>query len=467
LDIVLLFFLVASAISTALATNWWLATRALAISVSGVMLFWVARAIRGGGRERSLVNALAAAATIGAVTSLIQAYGLESSYFSLNRAPGGTFGNRNFMAHVAAIGAPVIVLCALTARTATGFSLGALAMAIVTAAQVLSRSRAAWLALIAAFGMMGLAAWMTRHRWREPHLGRRAIILVAAGGVATAAAIWLPNTLDWRSESPYLDSVRGVVNYKGGSGRGRLVQYTNSLEMATAHPLLGVGPGNWSVAYPRYASRNDPSLDTDGMTSNPWPSSDWMAYLAERGFVAFAALAFVLLVLGFTAVRQLRNARSAEQIFAALALGGSLVATLVVGTFDAVLLLAAPSLFVWTLFGALAEPTAKGRAVTRGVHQWLPAIVFTVSFLAATRSTFQAIAMGLANGTARTTRLSQASMFDPGSFRIHMRLAAAHFERGSCARALPHARAARALYPNAPPPREYLAACGERRRRRT
>ena len=35
---------------------------------------------------------------------------MQSEYFSLNRSPGGTFGNRNFVAHLAAIGLPVILL---------------------------------------------------------------------------------------------------------------------------------------------------------------------------------------------------------------------------------------------------------------------------------------------------------------------------------------------------------------------
>ena len=35
----------------------------------------------------------------------------------------------------------------------------------------------------------------------------------------------------------------------------------------------------------KYAARRDPSLDNSrgGMTANPWPSSDWVAYASERG----------------------------------------------------------------------------------------------------------------------------------------------------------------------------------------
>jgi hypothetical protein len=286
------------------------------------------------------------------------------------------------------------------------------------------------------------------------------------------AALVLPNELEWRSQSPYLESVRGIVNYQQGSGRGRLVQYTNSLRMTGAHPILGVGPGNWGVVYPRYAAHNDPSLTSadEGITANPWPSSDWVAFLSERGIPAVALLALTLLGLVAVAAWHVRVSRGAESLLGALALSGTVVATLVVGAFDAVLLLAAPSLFVWALLGALAEP-ASGSAprthVTRGVRQWAPVIVFLLGLLAAGRSALQIGAMSLFTTSTRLTDLEQAAKLDPGSYRIHVRLAEAYLNRGLCDRARVHARDARDLYPNAGAPRELLAACGEASTRAT
>jgi hypothetical protein len=43
---------------------------------------------------------------LGALTGLIQAYGLLTTDLASPRAPGGTFGNRNFMAHLVALGLP-------------------------------------------------------------------------------------------------------------------------------------------------------------------------------------------------------------------------------------------------------------------------------------------------------------------------------------------------------------------------
>ncbi|HEY9228524.1 MAG TPA: hypothetical protein VIP11_17855, partial [Gemmatimonadaceae bacterium] len=230
-DLLLSGFLLASLVSAAFAINYWAAQRALAISFSGVALFWAASAIRRAGLVRPLLIALATGVVVGTATCLAQAYGYVSEYFSLNRSPGGTFGNRNFVAHLAAVGTPIVVLVALTARTGIGALLGGLGMAIVSAALVLSRSRAAWLAVIVLAVPVGGIAFLTRARWREPRTARRLVVLGATVAVGGLLALVLPNRLEWKSDSPYLDSAVGLVNYKQGSGRGRLVQYTNSLRM--------------------------------------------------------------------------------------------------------------------------------------------------------------------------------------------------------------------------------------------
>ena len=55
--------------------------------------------------------------------------------------------------------------------------------------------------------------------------------------------------------------------------------------------------------------------------------------------------------------------------------------------------------------------------------------------------------------TRRIRALERASRADPGSYRIHMRVATAQAERGNCRSARKHAEAARYLYPRAPEPR--------------
>jgi O-antigen ligase len=458
-------FLAASTVSAAGATNLWAAERALAISVSGVLLFWTAGALRRSGDAPVLLVALSLSVVVAAATALAQAYGAQTDLFSVNRAPGGTFGNRNFIAHYVTIGTPVVALTALTARRGLGSVCGGIAIATISAALVMSRSRAAWLAVLVLAVVTGGLAFLTRVRWRQPTTMRRLLVMTAAAVVGTVAAVALPNRLEWKSESPYLESATGLVNYKEGSGRGRIVQYTNSLRMIESNPLLGVGPGNWPVEYPRYASRNDPSMSLDdGVTANPWPSSDWVAMLSERGLVGtgFLIAALVLLVVRTLVDLQRGQGRDGERVLTAIALIGTIIAAVIVGAFDAVLLLAAPTFLFWTLAGALAPPATSPARDSAGIRVWGTAAVLVFGAIAVGRSGTQLGAMSTVNASTHIASLSEAAQFDPGNYRIRLRLAQAYLARGDCARARTHARAARELFPSAAEPKHVLAACGSR-----
>ena len=154
IDLLLALYLSLSFASALLAGNHWLSTRALAITLSGAGVFWVSRAAADAGTRRMIVAAAAAAAVIGAAASLAQAYGITSGLFSLNRVPGGTLGNRNFMAHLAVICAPALILATIKARRSWTAAAGAAGLAIIANALVLSRSRAAYLGLAAGAGLL-------------------------------------------------------------------------------------------------------------------------------------------------------------------------------------------------------------------------------------------------------------------------------------------------------------------------
>ena len=286
---------------------------------------------------------------------------------------------------------------------------------------------------------------------------------LALGGLALALA--LPNRLNWRSDSPYLDSLTGVANYKEGSGRGRLIQYGNTLEMAIDNPVLGVGPGNWPVHYPKYMSPGDPSFDTDDVIpTNPWPSSDWMAMLAERGLPASLLLVALGSSIALGAWVRVRSGTRRTPALGDLTIVATLIALVVVGAFDAVLLLPTPTFFAWTVVGALATTARPIRVVPLSPlgRQRLTVAVAAVGGVLLFHSFSQVAAMTLSGGGSREA-LELAARVDPGSYRIHMRLAQQWRAAGRCDRARPHAQRARELFPNYPAPRAVLRACGKKR----
>ena len=468
-DALLAGFLFLSVLSTLLATNGWLAFRALGVSLAGVTLFWCARTVARAGSGAPLLLALAGAVVLGALTGLVQAYGLfDSGLASLSRAPGGTFGNRNFMAHLVTVGLPVLLLVTVCARTGWRVVLGAMGVAVAAAALVLSRSRAAWLGAGVCGVFLAVEGLWAGRLWAEDRLRRRVVRLASAAVAGLVLALVLPNRLNWRSDSPYLDSLKGVANYREGSGRGRMIQYGNTLRMAASHPLLGVGPGNWSVFYPKYMSPGDPSFDAgDIIPTNPWPSSDWMAVVAERGFLAFVLLALAVGSVAEGAWARVRRVAPSTPALTDLTIVATLLAVVVVGAFDAVSLLPVPTLFSWVIIGTLASSARPVREVvlTSRSRRALMAGGALVGALFVCRSAAQMAAMGLYSSGKRDA-MELASRVDPGSYRIQMLLGKSWLERGRCDRARPHAEAARDLFPNHPAPARVLRACGGARKRK-
>ena len=465
-DGLLALFLLWSAASSVFATNYWLAQRSLGVSVAGVVIFWGARSVAERGWYRPVLVAASVASVCAAALALAQAYGLEMEYFSANRAPGGTFGNRNFVAHMAAIGLPALVWSTVTARRPFGALLGSLGTAVLAAALVLSRSRAAWLAVAASVIVLLVPMLASRRYWRGGKIGGRFARLSLAAVIGALAAIVLPNTLNWNSESPYLDSARAVVDYKKGSGRGRVDQYRNSLGMAVSNPLFGVGPGNWPVEYVRFAPPEDRSIADNGMTANPWPSSDWVAFVSERGFVPTLALLSAFTLLFFGALRRWSALQDPDAVLAQCVLAGTIVATMVVSAFDVVLLLAAPSFLVWSVLGATSGIRATGGerrgrevAVSRKALSLAAAGIMLVVLASAVRSATQTVAMSLVGRGGMTAGWVAGAMWDPGSYRMNLRVAELYSRRGRCSFARGYARRAVSLFPHAPEARRIRRSC--------
>lgn len=443
-----------SAVSALLATNHWTSARSFGVIAAGATVFWASRFVAQQIGRRFLLGLVVLAIVAAASTGLAQAYGWSSPLWAGTRAPGGTLGNRNFLAHLAVIGVPLAGWLLVRARRWPGVTVAMLGLAVLPAVIVMSRSRAAWVGLAAVALSAGLTRVIAGRQAPAVPRGRRNLSLAAAG-IGVVAALALPNRLDWRSDSPYRDSLRGVLNYREGSGRGRLIQYQNSLGLLRADPVLGVGPGNWMVNYPLVTTPGDPSYaGNDPIPTNPWPSSDWIALLTERGMLGAAAwLAF----LGTALIVLLRRARDADQTTASVAAVGVMAAAASQGAFDAVLLLAVPTLVTMIALGALTPSTRDVKVVALVGRRGRVLMAFLVAMSALTaKSVGQIMAIETAGTGYPVSVMRDALRYDPGNYRLHLFVAG----RTRCDIALPHAQRAAALLPYHARPKQLLGRCG-------
>jgi O-antigen ligase len=447
-------------VSGVMASDGWLALRAGSLLITGVVAFVTARHLAAAGAGSILLAWCGVAGVAGATAGLAQAYGVHSLLFAATRIPGGTFGNRNFMAHFSGLALPVLMLVAVSARRQLVAVAVSLACAVLVAAIVLSRSRAAWIGAGAGTLLFLAVCLGARRRHALPAIGTRGLVL---GGVMTAgviAAMAIPNHLAWRSASPYLDTFTALANHDEGSGHGRVLQYRNTVRLALQHPVLGVGPGNWPVRYGEVAPPNDPTwVFGDVVPINPWPSSDWMALVSELGVLALLAA----LLLGVAiAWRGLAAARSSgDRVLGGATLLALLTVTFIEGNLDAVLLLPAPLLFVALSAGAVlqrSDDTPEADAIPSGAPSrgaiLLPLVLGVITLRSATQTAAYAVA-----GSGRSlARLAWAARVDPGSYPIRIALA----QRESCPDAKNDIIAAIRMAPTWPATINAARRCGVR-----
>jgi O-antigen ligase len=434
---------VVSVVSSLAATNPWLALRATGLTATGATAFLLAHHLARRGTRSRLIGWVTVAMLLGIGSALAQAWGVEHPFFARLRAPGGTLGNRNFVAHLAAITLPLAATLLLATRRRLATTAAALLFTVAIVALVMTRSRAGWLAAGTAFGSVTLLLIMAPAAVRHQLARRHLAVIPALALIGVVLAVAVPNTLEWRSDSPYRDTLGNLANYREGSGRGRLLQYQHSLELARQHPLLGVGPGNWPLHYGDVAPANDPSwARNDVIPLNPWPSSDWVALLSERGVLAPLCALLVGCAVAWRATRA--RAAQLEPTLAAVATCGILAAVAVAGLFDAVLLLALPLGVVAVTVGALL-PESPGATSDRDVPMVRSFLLVLVA-VATLRSAEQNAAYLVAGpGTSRRA-VQRAVRIDPFSYPLQISLGA----RGPCRAARPHARAALRLAPTWP-----------------
>lgn len=463
LDVALGAHLVLTLVAALLAVNQPLAWRASGLVLSMSVTFWTSRALARQEQHRDiLIGAAALATALAATTVLLESFGVLDGLSMPGRAPGGTVGSRNFMAHFLTLGLAPLGLVVLGARQRLAARLAAGGVSITVMAIVLSLARAAWLGVAAGIAATALVSLVCRLSSEEQIPRVRKVALVGSAVLGVLAALFIPTRLTWRSETPFADTLHRLVESERGTGSGRLVQYRSTLEIIRQHPLLGVGPGNWSVAYPEVAAPTDPSyIPGAPQPVNRLPNSDWLGLASERGLLALLLFGATAALLVFRSMRSLREGRSQKEVLAAGALLSSCAMAAVMGTFDAVLLRPEPAFLLALCVGALlpAAPGREMRVPSQLRHGGALVLTVAALFLSERMTREMDASQLLAMSRGRLQLLEAAAQRNPEDYRVRAMLALAYSRQGNCAEARGHALATLALYPHHQGARNALSTC--------
>jgi O-antigen ligase len=250
---------------------------------------------------RRLLPVIVLAAVVNAGLACAQAGGWRASWMSREgrHAVYGTFGNPNFLAEYLA---PVIILGVGAALEAAGRGwLGwAAAACLMLAALLLTVSRSGWLGLAAGsavFLLLALPAIRSAGRMRR-------LAWTGAALLAIAATLWSP--LWVRVSSSFGTADPGVTT--------RVFMWKAAVAQFKDHPVLGAGPGGYSLGYLDYAARLQESGGARpgyaGITQEA--HNDALQLLAERGLAGAVLWVAAFCFLGFRAVRSTPGPAEAE-----------------------------------------------------------------------------------------------------------------------------------------------------------
>lgn len=286
---------------------------------------------------------LAAPAVTGALGLVQFALGLGPESFGIGGGrvrAYGTIGQPNSFAGYMnqawplAVGLALFALVGLRQGASRRPALLTLAFASVAAlltggALIASFSRGGWIGAMAGMlALLGAAFALLPADLRAPI--RRLLIAVAAVGVvllALGGGGLLPDTVEQRAISLVrnlrLFDVRGVaVTPENFAVVERMAHLQAGWNMFRSRPLLGVGPGNYTIAYER-----TPAPDAPPFSVRPWYESRGHAHnyylhiAAEAGLVGLAAY---LLLIGAVMAQVVRAVRAARGwLWSGVAVGGA------------------------------------------------------------------------------------------------------------------------------------------------
>ena len=281
----------------------------LAVTAAALWLMW-----QRPGRVRLVAWALIA---VGVAEALL---GFAQWVFSTGElGPGsasirvvGTFAQPNPYAGFLNFGLALALALIVFGEDARERWVAGAASVLLLGAQALADSRGGLLGLAAAAVVLAVVGW------RKERVAGWALLI----GVPVAAVAWFAHVIPARIENVVLTQFRvgdvlsgGQVTAATFSTAERLAHWVAGLRMFAAHPVLGVGAGNYNAAYAQFLVSPD-WAEPLGQAHNYYINV--AAETGALGLIAFLALTAVTLYLGWHVAHTAVLARSASR---ALALG--------------------------------------------------------------------------------------------------------------------------------------------------
>jgi O-antigen ligase len=259
---------------------------------------------------------------------------------------------------------PLLIWASRHSKTSAMRTTFAVVSAIGICTAVMTQSRGTWLGLCP---LIAMVLWLARARLRSSTRDQGIIVaILIVLGIALASWLMKAAGSDGWLEAQVAKVRQRAMMVAPSQLRltepYRISQYLTTGNVLKAHPLLGVGLGNFTRVYDRYRHSSSPSRETHPARTT---ENMYLMFAAETGITGFACALGLLGAVGknlWRLYRRLPRGPSRDLAIASLAAVVGLSINML--TWDA---LYDPSIRVlfWTIIGvglALAKVTAKERA---------------------------------------------------------------------------------------------------------
>ncbi len=274
--------------SFAVAANRYLALKDIMLFIGFTLMFISAAAIIRDSRQiKTLMSVSVSAAVLMSIIALLQYIRiLPYWYVDWGVRVAGMFDDPNILGgYILWNFIFAVALMILAERSWAKLFWGASCLMLLICL-LISYSRSAWLAGIAAFAAL-LVCLLIIDRKRF-----RALIKLAVA-IALVGALFAAYTYKYSPRgSNIVHRAQSSLSFASGEGKPRLVMWRGGAEMALDNPLLGVGAGNLKIFLPLYTkdslARNS---DLDFIyVSHIY--NDYIQIAAQTGFIGLAAMLF-------------------------------------------------------------------------------------------------------------------------------------------------------------------------------
>ena len=218
------------------------------------------------------------------------------------------------------------------------------AILIMTAALIFTRSRDGWISFFASIFFLSLL--LLRIRQKTPKtLTRIAVtMLVILIVLGTAGSVSLYQAVTNKSVASLSNPFGGVPL------ESRIGIYRRTLQMIADRPLLGVGPGNFPLVYPRYRDKKE-------MVFMNETHNDYLQFASEMGIFSLAAFLVLLLLYFKSGIRYLLFSKNMYLLGLTLGCMVSIAGVVVHGSMDFPFQIPADALTFWVILGLTCSIT--------------------------------------------------------------------------------------------------------------